>query len=166
MAIVSIKIPQLGEGLHEARIVAFLKNAGDTVRRDEPIYQMETDKAVMDVESPYEGKLVEWLAAADQVMAIGDDIARIETTSEVGAANPELEGGGAGADSGAKDRDETTDEAGPARAAIPPRTRAYAKEKGVSDADLYRLAESGVKLMPADIDVPTQSIRLAASRGS
>ncbi len=52
MAQESLRIPQIGEGLQEARVVAFLKQPGDTVRRDEPIYQMETDKAVMDVESP------------------------------------------------------------------------------------------------------------------
>ncbi|MEI8281704.1 MAG: biotin/lipoyl-containing protein, partial [Armatimonadota bacterium] len=50
MPLVSVNIPQIGEGLQEARVVAFLKKPGDKVRRDEPIYQMETDKAVMDVE--------------------------------------------------------------------------------------------------------------------
>ena len=60
MPIASVKIPQIGEGLQEARLVAVLKQPGDRVKRDEPIYQMETDKAVMDVESPYEGVLIAW----------------------------------------------------------------------------------------------------------
>jgi pyruvate dehydrogenase E2 component (dihydrolipoamide acetyltransferase) len=147
MAIVSIQIPQLGEGLQEARVVSFLKKPGDTIKRDEPIYQMETDKAVMDVESPYSGTLVEWLAAEDDLLAIGADIARIESedeqqvTSSHGAPKTEEVAEAATASSGVRG------------ANIPPRTRAYAKEKGISDAVLAELAEAaGGKLMPADID--------------
>jgi pyruvate/2-oxoglutarate dehydrogenase complex dihydrolipoamide acyltransferase (E2) component len=47
MPTVEIRIPQLGEGLQEARIVRFIKQPGDTVGQEEPIYEMETDKAVM-----------------------------------------------------------------------------------------------------------------------
>ncbi|HAY13266.1 MAG TPA: biotin attachment protein, partial [Armatimonadetes bacterium] len=41
MAQESLRIPMIGEGLQEARVVAFLKQPGDFVKRDEPIYQME-----------------------------------------------------------------------------------------------------------------------------
>src|SRR5215470_7086153 len=74
MPVVSVRIPQIGEGLQEARLVAVLKQPGDTVKRDEPIYQMETDKAVMDVESPHAGKIVKWLADPDTVLAIGAEV--------------------------------------------------------------------------------------------
>src|SRR5256885_31257 len=57
MATVEIRIPQLGEGLQEARLIRFLKQPGDSVARDEPIYEMETDKAVMEIESPTAGIL-------------------------------------------------------------------------------------------------------------
>ncbi len=53
MPVISVRIPQLGEGLQEALLVEFLKSPGDLVERDEPIYVMETDKATTDVESPY-----------------------------------------------------------------------------------------------------------------
>ena len=78
----SICIPQMGEGLREARIVALLKQPGELVKRDEPIYQMETDKAIMDVESPYEGTLKEWVAKIDDILPIGAEIAKMETTDE------------------------------------------------------------------------------------
>ena len=84
MAEVSVAIPQIGEGLQEARLVAVLKQPGDLVKRDEPIYQMETDKAVMDVESPYSGRIVRWLAEPDTMLAIGADVLVMET--EEGAA--------------------------------------------------------------------------------
>ena len=78
MAIVSVTIPQIGEGLQEARLVAVLKQPGDFVKRDEPIYQMETDKAVMDVESPHEGTLLEWLAPDVKILPIGGENARMK----------------------------------------------------------------------------------------
>src|SRR5215212_9121244 len=83
MPVVSLRIPQIGEGLLEARLVAVLKQPGDKVKRDEPIYQMETDKAVMDVESPYEGVLVEWLAPVDTILPIGGEVARMEVADGV-----------------------------------------------------------------------------------
>jgi len=155
---VSIKIPQIGEGLREARIVAFLKEPGEMVKRDEPIYQMETDKAVMDVESPHSGKLVEWLAKVDDVVPIGDDVAVIEVSGPVEAVEPthaapvEAAKPAAAASSGGGARNES----------IPPRTRAYAKEKGLDEAVLAGITPgSGGKLMPADIDA-----YLASSGGS
>src|SRR5438270_7920475 len=83
MPTVSVRIPQIGEGLQEARLVAVLKQPGDRVKRDEPIYQMETDKAVMDVESPYEGTLVEWLAPIDTILPIGGEVARMDVADGV-----------------------------------------------------------------------------------
>src|SRR2546423_14514855 len=87
MPTVSVRIPQIGEGLQEARLVAILKQPGDMVKRDEPIYQMETDKAVMDVESPYEGELIEWLADVDTVLPIGAEVARMKI-AEAGSPPP------------------------------------------------------------------------------
>src|ERR1044071_9103447 len=134
MPIVAVRIPQIGEGLQEARLVAVLKQPGDQIKRDEPIYQMETDKAVMDVESPYEGTLKEWLAEVETILPIGGEVARMEVadgtsemqvhgapagvglaagleTSEATAAGPQTGEGGAGTNRNAN---------------IPPRTRAYA----------------------------------------
>ena len=125
MSIISIRIPQIGEGLQEARLVGVLKQPGEKVKRDEPIYQMETDKAVMDVESPYEGILVEWLAKPDEILAIGAEVATIEVEGEVSTSR---------------------------NANVPPKTKAYAKEKGLTDDQLAKLAASGAKLLPADID--------------
>ncbi len=83
MPVVSVRIPQLGEGLQEARLVEFLKQPGDHVKRDEPIYVMETDKAVTEVESPYAGGLVEWLVDPDSVLPIGTEIAKMEVAEGV-----------------------------------------------------------------------------------
>jgi len=143
---VTVFVPQIGEGLQEARIVAFLKQPGDTVARDEAIYQMETDKAVMDVESPYAGTVLRWLAEPDQVLAIGAPVGVLASTDAPaaspshGPATPAASASTPAASTGGKRRD------------VPPRTRAYAKEKRLTDAQLDEIPAAGGKLMPADID--------------
>lgn len=155
MATVAIKIPQLGEGLQEARIIAFLKNPGDSIERDEPIYQMETDKAVLDVESPYAGKLMSWLSEPDSVLPIGAEIALMDVEGEVQEEKPIAEPVKAVPDSSP---------AAPAmrNAQIPPRTRAYAREKGLSEEQLALVESVGSKMMPSDIDA---FLRATTSKG-
>lgn len=151
MPLVSVRIPQIGEGLQEARLVAVLKQPGDRVRRDEPIYQMETDKAVMDVESPYEGTLKEWLAPIDTILPIGDPVATMEVADGVDEV-----GGGHGPSPTPTAVAEVAvappAAAVPRRLDVPPRTRAYAKEKGLSDQDLEKIPAKGSRLMPEDVD--------------
>jgi pyruvate dehydrogenase E2 component (dihydrolipoamide acetyltransferase) len=147
MPIVAVRIPQIGEGLQEARLVAVLKQPGDKVLRDEPIYQMETDKAVMDVESPYEGILTEWLAEVDAILPIGGEVARMD----VPEGTDEMVVHGT-AETPSAMEESATAPAAKGIAGIPPRTRAYAKEKGISEEILATISAAGSKLMPADID--------------
>ena len=151
MPIISVRIPQIGEGLQEARLVAVLKQPGDTIRRDEPIYQMETDKAVMDVESPYDGVLVEWLAKPDDILPIGGEVARFEVSE--GVDEMVVHGAPASAQSETASTSVAPTTPSSRNQNIPPRTRAYAKEKGISDEQLSSISAKGSKLMPEDIDV-------------
>jgi len=153
MPIVSVKIPQIGEGLQEARLVAVLKQPGDAVKRDEPIYQMETDKAVMDVESPYEGTLSSWSADVDAILPIGAEVATMEVADGV----QEAQVGHGPPNPAPSISEETTSPASAPPSAsrrldVPPRTRAYAKEKGLSEEQLMSVTATGSKLMPDDID--------------
>lgn len=156
MPIVSVRIPQMGEGLQEARLVAFLKKPGDSVRRDDPLYQMETDKAVMDVESPYDGVLTEWTAREDTVLSIGSEIGRMEVAE--GVKEMAAGHGPPAKDAPAAQPSELVAVAGaPAPAGdarnrdIPPRTRRYLKEKGLLDKAAV-IPSRGKKLMPEDVD--------------
>lgn len=153
MPVIAVRIPQIGEGLQEARLVAVLKQPGDRVKRDEPIYQMETDKAVMDVESPYEGTLTEWLAEVDTILPIGGEVAKMDVADGIEEI-PAAHGAPAPTASTASTAPvaETASGASGRRLDVPPRTRAYAKEKGISDDDLAKIPASGSKLMPDDID--------------
>ncbi|GIV09820.1 MAG: dihydrolipoamide acetyltransferase component of pyruvate dehydrogenase complex [Fimbriimonadales bacterium] len=156
MAIVEIIVPQLGEGLQEVRVMRFLKQPGDRVERDEHIYEMETDKANVEVESPYAGVIVEWLAKEGEILPIGAPIARMEVEGTVEAAAP-VHGHApqpASAPTPVAERAPAVPVGARLEVVIPPRTRAYARQKGISEEELRRIpAAAGNKLMPEDIDV-------------
>lgn len=150
MPIVALRIPQIGEGLQEARLVAVLKQPGDYVKRDEPIYQMETDKAVMDVESPYAGTLDSWAVPVDTVLPIGAVVGMMTVEGDV----QEMDAGHGPPPASLVVAMPTISEpvTQGRRLDMPPRTRAYAKEKGLTEAQLAGITPKGRKLMPEDID--------------
>jgi len=166
MAIVEVLVPQMGEGLQEVRVLRFLKQPGERVARDEHIYEMETDKAVLEVESPYSGVIVEWLAKEGDILPIGAPIARIEVegTVQVPVATPAPATEAAvQAETPVAPPRETVQMGPRVEVMIPPRTRAYAREKGISEEELRRIPASGTKLMPEDIDryLATRSAAIA-----
>ena len=61
----------------EARVIQWLKQVGDSVAKDEPVVEVETDKAVMTVDSPVRGRLVEILAPAKTVVLLGQQLATV-----------------------------------------------------------------------------------------
>jgi pyruvate/2-oxoglutarate dehydrogenase complex dihydrolipoamide acyltransferase (E2) component len=154
MAIVEVLVPQLGEGLQEVRVIRFLKQAGDRVARDEHIYEMETDKANVEVESPYEGVIVEWLAKEGDILPIGAPIVRMEVEGAVAVApHPAHAPPQPASVASAPLAAQPTPVGERLELVIPPRTRAYARQKGISEEELRRIpAASGNKLMPEDID--------------
>ncbi len=164
MPVISIRIPQLGEGLQEALLVEFIKQPGDRVQRDEPIYVMETDKATTDVESPYEGTIVAWTVEPGTVLSIGSEIGRIEVAEGVKEV-PAGHGPGEPAGQATPAPHAASTGSPPTRAAaarsdvqIPPKTRKYLKELGLLDV-VDQIPCTGSKLMPEDVD------RYLASQG-
>ena len=71
----TFKLPDLGEGLQEAEIVAWHVNAGDHIVVDQPLLSVETDKAIVDVPSPFAGKVLTLHAKVGDVVAL--DAARL-----------------------------------------------------------------------------------------
>lgn len=65
------KLPDLGEGLHEAEIVRWHVAVGDKVRADQVLVTVETDKAVIEIVVPYEARVAELYAAVGQTVPIG-----------------------------------------------------------------------------------------------
>ena len=71
-------LPDLGEGLTEAEIVAWHVAAGDEVQLNQVLVEVETEKAVVELPSPYTGTVVELLAAPGDTVAVGAPIVAID----------------------------------------------------------------------------------------
>ena len=76
-----VKVPTLGESITEATLGQWLKMPGDSVKADEPIASLETDKVAIEVPSPVDGVMGDQLVAVGDTVAVGAAIARIESGS-------------------------------------------------------------------------------------
>jgi 2-oxoglutarate dehydrogenase E2 component (dihydrolipoamide succinyltransferase) len=80
-----VKVPAAGESISEVFIGTWLKKPGEAVAVDEPIVEVETDKATLDIPAPVAGVLVEQLKGVGDAAAIGEVIARIDETATAAA---------------------------------------------------------------------------------
>ena len=80
--IVDVIMPKLGESITEGTIIEWKKEIGDTIKQDETILEISTDKVDSEVPSPSPGKLIEILYQPNDVIAVGEVIARIGTEGE------------------------------------------------------------------------------------
>lgn len=71
-------MPNLGYDLETAKVHAWLKQVGDTVKRGEPIAEIETDKTTVEMEALSDGTLTEIVAEAGTEVAIGEVIAYLD----------------------------------------------------------------------------------------
>ncbi len=92
----SITVPIMGEGIRAAKIVSLLKNPGDAIELDDPLCEVETDKAVYPIESSFAGKMGEWKTKVGDTVEIGQELGTIVTgeSATVEAAVPAAESNG------------------------------------------------------------------------
>jgi Pyruvate/2-oxoglutarate dehydrogenase complex, dihydrolipoamide acyltransferase (E2) component, and related enzymes len=83
MARYSFRLPDIGEGIAEAEIVAWHVRVGDRIEEDAQLADMMTDKATVEMESPVSGTVVEIAGEVGDLIAIGSTLAVIETDGEV-----------------------------------------------------------------------------------
>ena len=76
---VEVLLPQWGMGMSEGTVTAWLKNVGDRIEEDEPLAEIEAEKATQELESPASGVLIEILVPAGQDAKVRDILAYIET---------------------------------------------------------------------------------------
>jgi pyruvate dehydrogenase E2 component (dihydrolipoamide acetyltransferase) len=174
------KLPDVGEGVAEGELVEWLVEPGDTVSEDQAVAKVETDKALVDVPSPYNGTVKELLAEEGEMVPVGnvimvynvegeDDLSDTSSSADAEAATDadagEAEAAAdaeetAGADAGETEEVETPS----GRVFAPPSARKLARELGVdiaavegtgpsgrvTDADVRAHAESGSESEPAE----------------
>ncbi len=89
MANYEFKLPDIGEGIAEAEIVAWHVKVGDVIGEDQQIADMMTDKATVEMESPVAGKVVQLAGDVGDQISIGSVLAVIEMDGEADAHAPE-----------------------------------------------------------------------------
>jgi 2-oxoglutarate dehydrogenase E2 component (dihydrolipoamide succinyltransferase) len=83
---IEVKIPQLSESVAEATLVSWHKKAGQAVKRDENLIDIETDKVVMELPAPADGVLVKIIKGDGSTVVSGDVIATIDTAAMIDTA--------------------------------------------------------------------------------
>ena len=101
---IEVRVPQLPESVADATLVAWRKQPGDTVSRDESLVDLETDKVVLEVPAPAAGVLSEIKLKDGSVVTSGQVLAVIEESAAVpGASAPAIMASASGASTSAKD---------------------------------------------------------------
>ena len=85
---IEVKVPALSESVSEASLVSWHKKAGEFVKRDENLIDIETDKVVMEIPAPADGVIVKILKADGSAVVSGDVIAMIDTDAKAAAPAP------------------------------------------------------------------------------
>lgn len=168
------RLPDPGEGLTEAEIVEWYSAEGDEVREDDPLVDVETDKAVVEIPTPSSGTLVEIVAEPGDIVEVGEVIAAFETanpprqqefgeaTTEPEAASTAAEGAestAAAEDGQAAEKSATatvddsaaTEAADDGRVFAAPSTRRYAREQSV-DLSAVDGTGPGGRVLREDVD--------------
>ena len=79
MALVDIIMPQMGESIAEGTLSKWLKKVGDEVKRDEPIFEISTDKVDAEIPAPSAGVITEIIVKEGETVAVQTVVARLET---------------------------------------------------------------------------------------
>jgi 2-oxoisovalerate dehydrogenase E2 component (dihydrolipoyl transacylase) len=144
MAVRAFVLPDLGEGLEEAVVTQWLVAEGDEVELNQPIAEVETAKAVVEVPSPFAGKVVRLHVTAGATLTVGSPL----VTFDVGGTEARPE---SSAPSASNDRSRpAASRPGRSQVAATPAVRKLAKDLGV---DLESLTPSGAGGRVTRIDV-------------
>jgi 2-oxoglutarate dehydrogenase E2 component (dihydrolipoamide succinyltransferase) len=142
---IEVRVPQLPESVADATLVAWHKQPGDSVARDENLVDLETDKVVLEVPAPMAGVLAEIKFKDGAVVTSGQLLAVIEESSAVpGASAPAIMASAAGASTSARDAAKPSS---PAAAAAAGAIHAAVATNAVVAPTPG--ADTGVKLSPA-----------------
>jgi pyruvate dehydrogenase E2 component (dihydrolipoamide acetyltransferase) len=86
VALVDIIMPQMGESIAEGTLSKWLKKVGDEVKRDEPIFEISTDKVDAEIPAPSAGVISEIIVKEGETVAVQTVVARLETDKSAAAA--------------------------------------------------------------------------------
>jgi 2-oxoglutarate dehydrogenase E2 component (dihydrolipoamide succinyltransferase) len=148
---VELKVPEMGESITEVQIGDWLKSLGEFVRRDEPLVEIESDKATVELPAPVSGTITEVLKQTGETAAVGDVIGHMEE-SEAPAKKPDAE---ASAQEPAQQEAPTAtpvtqDPSNSPPAHVMPAAQRILTEKGIRPEDV-RATGKGGRLLKEDV---------------
>ena len=153
------KLPDLGEGIHEGEVLAVRVSVGQTVKEGDIILEVETDKAAVEIPSPYTGTVLEILVTPGDAVKVGQVLMTFSVPGEKSAPAPEPAAAAPKAKTVPAPAAAASPTPGPPRGPVPasPATRRLARELGV---DLALVPPTGAAgLVSAD------DVRAFAARG-
>jgi len=86
-----VTMPQLGETVVEGTITKWLKKEGEQIERDEPLFEISTDKVDTEVPSPVAGKIIEIKVPEGETVQVGTELAVIESDGQAGSTPAKAE---------------------------------------------------------------------------
>jgi len=141
--VTEIRLAQFGMGMQEGRIVRWLKAEGERVRAGEPILEVESEKALVEIEAPAAGVLIRAIATAEMVIPVGGVLGEMISDADAGnggpaSGRPEPPSGSSRPSSVLVQP--VTASAAPSVTQCEPRARRLAKDAGI---DLARVTGTG-----------------------
>src|SRR5881396_1465376 len=89
---IELTVPQVGESITEVQIGAWLKQPGERAEKDEPVVEIESDKATVELPAPQAGVISKILKARGETATVGEVIGLLETNgASVPSAPPKKE---------------------------------------------------------------------------
>ena len=149
------KFPDVGEGITEGEVVKWLVKEGDVVKEDQPLLEVETDKAIVEIPSPWSGKVMKIHAEEGEIVKVGQTLVSIGEEGEEEAkaaaepAEPERRPS-YGIVGELEVAEEEAEEMPPPRVLATPRVRKLAKELGV-DLSMVKGTGKGGRITEEDV---------------
>ncbi|UTT41919.1 dihydrolipoamide acetyltransferase family protein [Exiguobacterium aurantiacum] len=159
MAVFEFKLPDIGEGIHEGEIVKWFVKAGDTVKEDDILLEVQNDKAVVEIPAPVDGTVKDVKVSEGTVAVVGDVLITFDIEGDAPAGEEEAAPEQPKAEEKTEDVKEDVKEDGPRevqlhkseRVIAMPSIRKYAREKGVDIREVQGSGDNG-RVLKEDID--------------
>lgn len=154
MAVFEFKLPDIGEGIHEGEIVKWFVKAGDTVKEDDVLLEVQNDKAVVEIPAPVDGTVKEVKVSEGTVAVVGDVLITFDIEGDAPSGEEETP-----EQPKAEEKTEDVKEDAPRdvqlhkseRVIAMPSVRKYAREKGVDIREVKGSGDNG-RVLKEDID--------------
>src|SRR5690625_3263712 len=155
------KLPDIGEGIHEGEILKWFIAEGDKIEEDDPLCEVQNDKAVVEIPSPVEGTVLDIKVAAGEVAIVGDTLISIDAEGYESQPEEDVEEETTKQEVEVKKEEvtveekETTEEpvtTSGKRVIAMPSVRKYAREQGVNIQEVTGTGKNG-RILKEDVDL-------------